>query len=540
MLSRATAALCVALALLAGSVSRHLLPGAFNDDAAYMALGRALSIGAGYRSIYLAGAPLQVKYPPGLPAVLALLWTVARDPAIVRVLAVAMNVAACGIAAAIVWWIGREQLGVPAVLVAVFAILPFALDPAVQYFTLVLSEPLFLLTTAAALLLYERVRALDQQAAPPRQRAAYALALGLVLAASALVRTQGVALVVAVLAALVVDGMRRRSVVIVAAAALAPLAAWSAWLWAASRGAALASQASEQSYVQFLMNGGIGAALPREVQVVRGNLVDYASLLGAYLAAWPAVRVGAGVVLGLLGGVGTALLTRRARALAFTVIANVVVLLAWPVYQDRFLLPVLPLLGLAVAYGAHALARRTGLDGWRRSGRVALAAAAGVCGVLVLLRQARIRSDAGLARREGRQPMVVSPSFWLPMNAAFVSSVARWATAATQPHDRIAVVAPAGVWLYSGRQTVPMEIVEPRGAPSAFDVAGHYLAAHVLSDSVTVVVVESPYGLTAREVAALRRACPAALTPGDQIGIVNTFRVQPGDACVRAFVARQS
>src|SRR5690606_6781040 len=48
--------------------------GAMNDDGVYVALGKAIAEGRGYRSTYLPGEPVQVRYPPALPAVLAVLW----------------------------------------------------------------------------------------------------------------------------------------------------------------------------------------------------------------------------------------------------------------------------------------------------------------------------------------------------------------------------------------------------------------------------------------------------------------------------------
>ena len=60
----ALVAVVVCVALYASSVVRAIAPGGFNDDAVYLALGRAIANGDGYRSIYLVGAPLHVKFPP--------------------------------------------------------------------------------------------------------------------------------------------------------------------------------------------------------------------------------------------------------------------------------------------------------------------------------------------------------------------------------------------------------------------------------------------------------------------------------------------
>ncbi|KAB2964902.1 MAG: hypothetical protein F9K18_07170, partial [Thermoanaerobaculia bacterium] len=53
--------------------------GLFHDDGIYLATGKALAAGEGYRQIHLPGAPYQTKYPPLWPALLAVTWKVAPD-----------------------------------------------------------------------------------------------------------------------------------------------------------------------------------------------------------------------------------------------------------------------------------------------------------------------------------------------------------------------------------------------------------------------------------------------------------------------------
>ncbi|HEX6315334.1 MAG TPA: hypothetical protein VFZ73_10770, partial [Gemmatimonadaceae bacterium] len=48
--------------------------GAFQDDAIYTILAKALATGEGYRMINLPGAPHATHYPPGYPFFLSLLW----------------------------------------------------------------------------------------------------------------------------------------------------------------------------------------------------------------------------------------------------------------------------------------------------------------------------------------------------------------------------------------------------------------------------------------------------------------------------------
>ena len=48
--------------------------GAFQDDAIYTVLAKALATGEGFRLINLPGSPHNTHYPPGYPLVLAALW----------------------------------------------------------------------------------------------------------------------------------------------------------------------------------------------------------------------------------------------------------------------------------------------------------------------------------------------------------------------------------------------------------------------------------------------------------------------------------
>jgi hypothetical protein len=48
--------------------------GAFQDDAIYTILAKALATGEGYRMINLPGSPHATHYPPGYPFFLSLLW----------------------------------------------------------------------------------------------------------------------------------------------------------------------------------------------------------------------------------------------------------------------------------------------------------------------------------------------------------------------------------------------------------------------------------------------------------------------------------
>src|SRR5207245_11157904 len=93
-------------------LSSEFLVGALNDDGVYVTLGKAIAEGAGYRSIHLVGAPVQVKYPPGFPLLLAIPWRLAGSLGAVRASVAVLNRAATAAAAGVTWWLGRRRLRV--------------------------------------------------------------------------------------------------------------------------------------------------------------------------------------------------------------------------------------------------------------------------------------------------------------------------------------------------------------------------------------------------------------------------------------------
>lgn len=528
----AIVAVVVGVALYASSVVRTIAPGGFNDDAVYLALGRAIANGDGYRSIYLVGSPLHVKFPPGLPAILAILWKLGGSLRAVHTLAVGLNIVACSLSAAGCWWFARARLSLSPLLIAPLVVVPFLLDPAAQYYTLVLSEPLFILAWTGAVLLGTRLSHSDRRPAA----VATAIGLGMTLGTATLVRTQGIVLIPAVVLALLLARTPLKLWLTTTALAAGPLVAWRLYL-AAQPSDALAMQASEQGYLTFA--GGFGSTLSAILTAAPTNVRDYATMLADYLGPIRSLGLTIVVVMATLSAVGTVLLARAGhRVLAFTVVATAIALVAWPTYQDRLVFPLLPFVGVAAAFALgrilSAAARRFSLHGIRAE---VTAIPVACLGLFVLTRQATIRRAGELARATGQAVPVASPSQWLPSNSGFVLSVAQWTLRSTKPNDRVALASAAGLWLYTGRKTVLTEFVEARGVASAFDVPGRYLASRLVADSVNVVVVESGYSPIARDVVTVRARCPSALTilPGFQGQQFPAFlRATPGDACVRA------
>src|SRR6266699_2678187 len=66
-----------ALAVAAGVAAIDLRPvGILHDDAMYVILARSLATGQGFRYLNLPGSPPATHFPPGYPALLAVLWKV--------------------------------------------------------------------------------------------------------------------------------------------------------------------------------------------------------------------------------------------------------------------------------------------------------------------------------------------------------------------------------------------------------------------------------------------------------------------------------
>src|SRR3989441_5090478 len=210
----------VFLAHVALRAAGRILIGAFNDDGAYVALGKALAGGIGYRLIYLVGDPVAVKSPPGLPLLIAVPGKLFGTLPIVRATLGLLNPWAGGAAAGMFGGMGRRKLGAAPAVLALCAIGPFFLDAVIQYFNIPLSEPYFVCGWATALLLAYRMA----DAPPGAARPSLAVTLGLVLALTVLFRTAGLGVLAAGLAALAPQGRPWRDRAVCAGAALLPLA----------------------------------------------------------------------------------------------------------------------------------------------------------------------------------------------------------------------------------------------------------------------------------------------------------------------------
>jgi hypothetical protein len=365
------------------------------DAGLYVGLGRALAAGDGYA---LAGVP-HTKYPPGLPLVLAGLirWQGPEAYALFNGALVVAVLAAVGLSFALARALGAPE-SVALAVAAATGLSQSLFELSVRY---VRTEPLFLALSMGALVAFWR----SQRSA--RGWGWILLATGLTAAAT-LTRLAGVSLLVVPLVAQLRPGASssaRLRCALPAIAALLVLIAWQA------RAAAI--HGSEPRSVDY--GAEFFAAEPRDltktvrldmprldaaafVHRVAGNLEVMARAMPVLLAnvdrAGARLPVGIAalllVIVGLLSMVRGPASTPERREAAAYVLATLGLYLLWPFnQQERFYLPLLPLLLVAAGFGALGLLH-LGRTAWARPAARRLVLLGGAVLLVVLVAQ---RSD---------------------------------------------------------------------------------------------------------------------------------------------------
>jgi hypothetical protein len=522
------------VALLLLLIRPALLPdprpvvGSLNDDAIYVALGRAIAEGHGYRSLYLPGDPVQVRYPPTLPAVLAVLWRIGGTLDAVTELALALNAVLIALAAGLLYWLARTRLRLHPALAAAFVVGPFLLDASLLYSRLILSEPYFVAGWAAALAL--GYRAAEQEPGPCR--VVTALALGLVLAATALARSQALALVPALLAALVAKRVDARALTAATAGALAPLAAWH---WVHARWVAagpLSTAADEVSYVAWTGIESASSAIRTVVGAAVLNAANYTVIFSRYFGD---LVLGGFLVVVSLAALAVAGALRRFRSdpgLVLGTSAAAAITAAWPFTQDRLVLPLLPFIGMLAATEVARLLRSTA-----PRGRIILAALLCAAAASVAIRQVTIRHHVNARLAAGMAADYYTPTDYVQRTSRLLVALTDWVRANTRPEDRIMAALPGGVYLHTGRKAVPAGPVQPMIGRRLFRTPGAYLAGQILAERPTVLVVHEPRrgrADIARDVDAVLARCPGVLTPlpTTPAGFAASYRIRADASCL--------
>ncbi|HKW39876.1 MAG TPA: hypothetical protein VJN39_01380 [Gemmatimonadales bacterium] len=471
------------VALISGALALNRdLVGVFYDDGIYASLGWALGHGIGYVHPHLPGAPAAVHFPPLYPLVLAPLFgTVSVQTAAFagKVLNVILAAIAAGL---IAWHATRSELlgaGTPRWLPGVVVGAAAIAIPVLTVLTTLLSEPLFALLLALAVILADR---------PPERLAPThaALLAGLAAALALLARSIGVAAGAGVVGFLLFVRRVGRAAAGYAALPVAVAAvAWAAWVLRHAHIIDPALRADYGTYGDVLTQSGLSALgastldLPRPLGVLTLGWViafgDYYRYL-YYLFGIPALAVGV---------YGLRLLLSRS-AIGPTLAGYLAILAVWPVPPDRFLWAVLPWIALAWVAGAVALWRQQRL-------RVAVALLALALGL-------------GYARYEARGFAGRWWSLAAHQISANMDELLPWIE--TLPSSAVLATDDESlIWLYTRRTAVPLYLFSYRGREEA-PISPAAQLAFLERTGVTHVLVTGP-GPGAAELDALVRAAPS-------------------------------
>lgn len=415
--------------------------GAFQDDAIYTVLAKALATGEGFRLINLPGAPANTHYPPGYPLVLAALWKLWPSFPGNIVLFKFANAAFLSAAAVGTYHVSRQRLAFTPLQAAVTALVGTLSITVLLVTGVVLSEPLFLALVLPALLVAER--------AADTGRVRLAVVAGLLLGALAMVRTLGAFAIPAAGLVLLWRGHWRAMFALGAAAALF-VVPWQLWVSAHQAEIAHPLVGKYGSYGSWLAEGYRAGGWDFARAAVVRNLQDIDSTVSYMLLPVRATLPRAAAIVALLVFLlaGTKRYARHAPVTVGFLACYMLVVMLWPFEPNRFLLAVWPLWLPFVGFGVQACwqgalpgARRLPrplLYPWRALVAVAALAIAGGYAwynVTGYSRQwwAAVQRNAG----ERARPTV------------------EWVARHTAPDDVVATEDDLIIYLYTGRRAVP-------------------------------------------------------------------------------------
>lgn len=409
--------------------------GAFQDDAIYTVLAKALASGDGFRLTNLPGSPYNTHYPPGYPLVLAALWKLwpsFPDNIVLFKFANAFFLAAAAVGT---YGFCRTRWGVRPWQAALVA-LAGTISVVVLLITgVVLSEPLFLALLFPTLIACER--AADTGEVRP------AIVAGLLIGVLAMVRTLGAFAVPAAALVLVARGHWRATFALGIAAALF-LVPWQLWVSAHQGEIAHPLVGKYGSYGAWLAEGYREGGWAFARAVVARNAQDVDRTIGYMILP---------VTHALLRGVtfaallvflvaGTKRFARNAPVTLGFLAAYILVVMLWPFEPTRFLLAVWPLWFPLAAFGALACWRLALPRALRWPWRVAVAACA-------------LAMTGGYLWYNG---IGYANSWWTAVQrdaGQRARPIVEWVARHTSPDDVLATEDDLIVYLYTGRKALP-------------------------------------------------------------------------------------
>lgn len=446
-------AVVTGITLVWGIVAGFLLDphavGLFHDDGLYVLGGQSIARGQGYTIASLPGEPAQTKYPFLLSALLAGIWKLFPEfPANARWLQ-GVGLLSGALLIPLTFRFARRGLGLDARLAIGSALLVASSPVLLGVTSWVLTELPFAVVALAALLLVEPS---SDAAEAPVWRSALA---GGLAAAGYLLKSQGVVLGVALVAAALSRRQWRRACALVAGFAPGPIA-W--WLFRATHASEPGSWLLRYyvTYDYFLPHwSGEGLATLRAI--VPENLAETCRTLfyispagglepGAWGGAWVAVGLAGALVLACYRG---------ARATAFLFVLMIASTVVVPWAPLRFLVPLLPLVVTLLVLLASAGARRIGAA-W--SADAALQARWSRALVAALIGVALVANAADLGGQLASQREDNLPDYPQLQDArhgwrGFAETIA-WIRLHTAKEDLVASVIDPFYYLHTGRRGV--------------------------------------------------------------------------------------
>lgn len=370
-------ALAVTLvALVVGLVFwEPVAPGVWHDDGAYLLLGKSIADGEGLRYAGVSGSPPGAKFPPGYPALLSASWLLWPEATGQGAAASLLNVVLLALTAGLTWLVARRCVGL-APPWALVVLVPWLSADMWRVGMVALSEPLFLLTSVAAMgaaLILER-----------RSSARWLSLAAVGIAAAFHVRSVAVVLAVALGLALVVRARRRDAAVVLGVVALLVLP-WIVWANAAAEALPDTLRDVMGPYGSWLFGQVVsdpGGAVARLLAggASRGTILFSTMLPGVtgpllWILGLPALGL---ALTGLVRG------TRKGGSgwtLPLFVVGYLVILGLWPHQERRLLVPLLPWLAVGMAWlGPGRMLRGAGR--WATLAWVALFVGGGSVGLL--------------------------------------------------------------------------------------------------------------------------------------------------------------
>ena len=457
------------------------IAGLIGDDAWYMVLAKAISEGSGPRLISSAGTEfLSNVYPPGFPAILSLVFLISPQFPENVVLLKGISIAAMIGAGALTYRYVVQHRSLPPSLAMAITVATVA-TPALVFLatSTMMSEAVFLFIQLLAVLLIERTARL----AEARSSRGMAVLAGVLAAAAFLTRTAGVT--VAAAGVLYLARERRwRSVAIFGATAAICVMPWLLYARAhaptraelVDHGGLMAVAYADQFWTT---EAGTVTARPAGVEMLPGRVIGNVTNIAIrdvggifvpllfrtsgesgleVIGLGPPQEVGApsmgsalgtkvvSFVLSLLVVLGfVAACRRRVTVAEPLVVLALGMIVLWPFWTFRFVLPLVPFLFVYLVLGAEAVA---GWFGRLRQGGVAPYSVARILLMVII----------GLHALDHAQ--YIAQAYGNPRGGSWksqaddINQVLDWVRQHPEPAGAVAADNPALVYLHTGRRTV--------------------------------------------------------------------------------------